>query len=279
MENKKSILITGSSTGIGKASALKLDKEGFQVFAGVRKKSDGDALKKLSTGNLIPLIIDVTDVKSIEKACKTISTITDGNLYGLMNNAGIAANGVVELMPLDFVKNVIETNLISIFAVTRIFMPLLRKSKGRIVNTGSISGITALPGMSVYAASKFGMEAFSQSLRLEVRPFGISVSVLEPGAIATEIWGKGQASRKEIISKSDPEIIKLYEKLSKSFEEKFETMKFLQPEDVAKKVFHAFTSKKPKRHYLIGDDAKSWAFIESLPEGLRDWIFYKKIYK
>jgi short-subunit dehydrogenase len=279
MEKNKAILITGTSTGIGRASAIKLDKEGFQVFAGVRRKKDGDDLKKSSTGKLIPVIIDVTDIKSIINASKIISRATDGELYGLMNNAGIGGGGPVEITPLSIIRETIETNLMGVFSVTQTFLPLLRKSRGRIVNTASIFGKTAMPGLSSYSATKFAIEAISESLRLELRPFGITVSALEPGGIATEIWPKAAKMRELIVSKADPEIYNLYDKLIQANKKSVAEHKYLEPEVVAEYVYHAFTSKNPKRHYLIGADAKFFAFIEHLPEGIRDWFYYKSIYK
>lgn len=275
----KSILITGSSTGIGRASALRLDKEGFRVFAGVRRKADGDALKKTSAGKLVPVIIDVTDIKSIQKAARVVADAADGNLYGLMNNAGIAEGSTVEMTPIGNVRNVIETNLVGMIAVTQAFIPMLRKAHGRIVNTASIFGRTALPGSGIYAASKFGIEGLSESLRLELKPFGITVSVIEPGAVATELWRKSKETNDKIYAKTDPEILKLYQKLYLAYEKLIAEQKYLPPETVAESVYHAFTAKNPKRHYLVGKDAKAAAFIERLPEGVRDRLFYKSIYK
>lgn len=279
MSTMKSVLITGASTGIGRASALRLDSEGFQVFAGVRKPGDGDGLKKASTGGLIPVMLDVTDAKSIAAVVKTVSEKTNGELFGLMNNAGLTGGGPVEMVPISKIRSIIEVNLISIFAVTQAFLPMLRKSKGRIINTGSIFGLIALPGRSIYAATKFALEAISESLRLELRPFGITVSVLEPGAIATEIWRKGSASTDEIIEQSQPGIYELYEPLLQFYKKKFAEQKYLAPEAVADCVFHAFTARKPKRHYVVGNDAKFMLWIERLPESIRDWFVYKTIYK
>lgn len=279
MDGKKSILITGSSTGIGRASALRLDKEGFQVFAGVRKSSDGDALKSASSGRLIPVILDVTESESIAKAVKTVSEKTNGELYGLMNNAGVSAGFTLELTPISALRDVLEVNVISVFAITRAFLPLLRKSRGRIVNTGSVFGLTALPGRSIYSASKFAVEAISESLRVELRPFGISVSVIEPGAIATEIWKKGVAEYEELILNANPDIYKLYSSLMLFYKNNFENQKYLPPEAVADHVYHAFTAKKPKYHYVVGSDAKFLAFLERLPERIRDWLIYKSMYK
>jgi NAD(P)-dependent dehydrogenase (short-subunit alcohol dehydrogenase family) len=279
MEGNKSILITGSSTGIGRASALRLDKEGFQVFAGVRKSSDGDALKKASSGRLIPIILDVTESESITKALETVSKKTNGELYGLMNNAGVSNGAPVEVTPISALRDVLEVNVIGLFAVTQAFLPLLRKSRGRIVNTGSLWGLTALPGVSVYSSSKYAVEAISESLRVELRPFGISVSVLEPGVIATEIWKKGMAKVEDLALNANPDIYKLYDPLGMSYKNMIKTQKYLSPEAVADRAYHAFTAKKPKYHYVIGNDAKFLTAIEHLPGRIRDWILYKMIYK
>jgi len=279
MNKIRSVLITGTSTGIGRACVLRLANEGFQVFAGVRKKKDGEALQKASTGKIIPVIIDVTDEKTIATAVKTVSIETGGELYGLMNNAGVGGTGMLELFPFHLIREIIETNLLGAFNVTKHFLPMLRQSRGRIVNTASIFGKTAYPGVSAYCASKYGIEALSESLRLELRPFGITVSVIEPGAIATEIWRKGRETSDRLTASADPEIYKLYQRPIENGRKKVDTQKYLPPDTVADFVYHAFTAKKPKRHYLVGKDAKIMAFIENLPEGLRDWLYYKAFYK
>ena len=210
---------------------------------------------------------------------KTISTETNGELYGLMNNAGIPGGVTVELTPISVIRNVLEVNVISVFAVTQAFLPLLRKSRGRIVNTGSLFGLTALPGASVYSASKYAVEAISESLRLELRPFGISVSVIEPGAIETEIWKKTTAGGTELLLNANPDIYSLYAPLMLYYQGQLEKQKCLPSEAVADRAYHAFTAKRPKYHYLVGSDAKFLTFIECLPERMRDWMIYKTMYK
>ena len=183
------------------------------------------------------------------------------------------------MTPISVIRNVLEVNVVSVFALTQAFLPLLRKSRGRVVNIGSISGLMALPSMSVYAASKHAVEAISESLRIELRPFGISVSVIEPGVISSEIWKKTKANSKDFMLNANPEILKLYDSLIQFYKNKLENQKYLPPESVADRIYHAFTAKKPKYHYVVGSDAKFLAFIERLPEKIRDWIVYKTIYK
>jgi len=154
MENFKTILITGTSTGIGKACALYLDKLGFKVYAGVRKQADGDNLKKEASDRLTPIILDVTDENSISKAANIIEKETVGELFGLINNAGIGRGGVLEATPVVEIRNLMEVNVIGLMAVTQVFIPMLRKSKGRIVNIGSTSSLLAFPGASAYSASQ-----------------------------------------------------------------------------------------------------------------------------
>lgn len=279
MGDMKSIVITGASTGIGRASALRLADEGFLVFAGVRRQKDADELKKATAGHLVPVMLDVTDAKSIAAAVKTVLKKTGGGLFGLMNNAGIPCGGPVELLEADRIRAAIDVNIMGVFAATRAFLPLLRRERGRIVNTGSIFGLVAFPGRSVYSATKFALEAISESLRLELRPFGITVSILEPGAIATEIWRKGSAIADELAEQNSPENYKLYRPLVDFYAKTFSEKKDLPAEAVADCVYRVFTARKPKRHYVLGADAKSLLLLKYLPHGVREWLTYKAIYK
>ncbi len=208
--NNKAILITGSSTGIGKACSLHLDKIGFKVYAGVRKQTDGDNLKEEASDRLTPLILDVTDSVSIADAVSTIEKENNGKLFGLINNAGIGLIGVVEAILIDDIRKLMDVNVIGLLAVTKAMIPLLRNGKGRIINIGSPSGIIALPGAGVYAASKFAVRAINDSLRVELKSFGVSVILVSPGATESELWEKGKAHKKEMRKRVKPEIGDLY---------------------------------------------------------------------
>lgn len=279
MSKGKAIVITGSSTGIGRACARRLAAEGFRVFAGVRKSEDGESLARDASATLTPLMLDVTKEDSIQAAVKTVSEITEGELYGLMNNAGIGGGGPIEVTPIEETRKLIEVNLIGVLAATKAFVPLLRKGRGRIINTGSIFGLCALPTRSNYAASKFALEGITDSMRLEFRPFGMDVSIIEPGAIETPIWQKGGAARERVLATADPDIIKLYASVGRFFKQTFYSQSKLSPERVADVVVDAFTAKRPKARYLIGKDARRLALIERLPTRLRDWVFYRMIYR
>jgi NADP-dependent 3-hydroxy acid dehydrogenase YdfG len=188
--NEQAIVVTGASTGIGKATALHLDKLGFKVFAGVRKESDGQALRKETSNKLTPIFLDVTDSNSITAAMDTVSKETGGELYGLVNNAGVSLNGPLELVPTSKIKQLMDVNVLGLLAVTQAFLPLLRQSKGRIINISSGHGLVAVPDKSAYAASKFAVQAITDSLRVELCPFDVSVSSIVVGKVDTAVLGK-----------------------------------------------------------------------------------------
>ena len=278
MTGDKTIVITGASTGIGRACALRLAQAGFEVFGGVRKEEDGETLRREASAGLTPLMLDVTNEDSIQAAVETVSGITGGTLFGLMNNAGIGGSGPVEVTPIEETRKLIEVNLIGVLATTKAFLPLLREGRGRIINTGSMFGLCALPTRSNYAASKFALEGITDSMRLEFRPFGMNVSIIEPGAIETPIWRKGGATRERVLAETDPEILGLYASVGKFFKQALYDQSKLPPEKVADVVLDAFTARRPKARYLIGKDARRLALIERLPTRLRDWVFYRMIY-
>ncbi|MDX1741425.1 MAG: SDR family oxidoreductase, partial [Rhodothermales bacterium] len=194
-QNERAVVVTGASTGIGKAIALALDAGGFKVFAGVRKQTDAQALEREANGELTPLLLDVTDASSISRAVETVAALGDGRLYGLINNAGIGLGGPLELVPMTEARKLMEVNVIGLLATTQAFVPLLRKGRGRIVNIGSLAGLVAMPGASAYAASKFAVQAITDSLRLELKPFGIRVTIVDPGAVESALWEKGRAQK------------------------------------------------------------------------------------
>ena len=279
MENNKTIVITGTSTGIGKASALHLDKMGFKVYACVRKQVDGDNLKMEASDRLTPIILDVTDEESINSAANIIEKETDGKLFGLVNNAGVGIGGTLEVTPVKEIRNLMEVNVIGLLAVTKAFIPMLRKSKGRIINIGSTSSLLAFPGASAYSASKFAVRAITDSLRLELKPFGISVILVAPGAVESEIWKKGKVYKNEMRKNVKPEIAQLYTQLIKFGDKLNAELKKIPAIEVAKDVAHALTSEKPKLYYFVGKDAKGAAKATKFPKSFLDWIIMKRIQK
>jgi short-subunit dehydrogenase len=277
MDNNNSILITGTSSGIGKSCALYLDQLGFTVFAGVRKEADGEELKKAASDKLTPIVLDVTDQDSIDKAFSLIKDRTQGELYGLINNAGIGCSGALEATSLKKIRDVMEVNVIGLMAVTKAFLPILRNSKGRVINIGSTSGFIAIPGGGVYAASKFAVRAITDSLRLELKHFGMKVILVAPGAIESKIWDKSAAYKMEMRKNIPSEIADQYTTLRRFGDKILETIKKIPAIQVAKAVAHGLTAKNPKRYFVVGDDAKGAARAARLPKAILDWAILKRI--
>ena len=266
--SRGAVLITGASTGIGEASARHLLELGFDVVAGVRKDEDAERLRGAGAR---PLKLDVTDQASIDAARAELG---NAPLAGLVNNAGIAVSAPLELVPIEELRNQLEVNLIGQVAVTQVFLPALRAGHGRIVNISSIGGRIALPLAGPYAASKFALEAVSDSLRRELRGQGIQVSVVEPGGIKTPIWEKGAARASAMGERMDAGVREHYGDLMRAVRArsmKVATETGLAPEEVAKVVGHALTASRPKTRYLVGRDAKTrWAIAKRLPDRAMD---------
>jgi NAD(P)-dependent dehydrogenase (short-subunit alcohol dehydrogenase family) len=271
----RSVLITGASTGIGRACALRLDRAGFGVFAGVRKESDGEKLKDESSERLSPVIIDVTDGTSIKDAAATIREATGGaGLAGLVNNAGITVQGALEYLPVDEVRRQFEVNVFGQLAVTQELLPEIRAGRGRIVFMSSIAGrAPSLPFLGPYAGSKWALEALAESWRIELLPWKIHVALIEPGSIDTPVWEKGDATFGGIVDSLPPEGKKRYvhtmERARKIAQQS--GARGISPDEVAKRVEHALTARRPRTRYLVGVDARVRAIVENaLPARLRD---------
>jgi NAD(P)-dependent dehydrogenase (short-subunit alcohol dehydrogenase family) len=281
MTEKKTVVLTGASTGIGEASALYLEKKGFRVLAGVRKKADGDRLLQSASGDVEPLLIDVTETDTIAAAAeKTADVVGEGGLAGLVNNAGINVSGALEFIPLNDLREQLEVNLIGQVAMTQAFLPLLRRAPGRIVNMGSIAGRSASPMLGPYAMSKFALRAFNDSLRRELSSWNMHVSLIEPGAIATPIWEKGKQRATARFKGFDEKKRELYAPIISAVREAATKMSdtAIPAVEVAKVVHHALTAPKPRTHYLVGQDAKWTArFVGLLPPRAFDWLIRKHL--
>jgi NAD(P)-dependent dehydrogenase (short-subunit alcohol dehydrogenase family) len=272
----RSTLITGASTGIGRATALRLDTAGWQVFAGVRKEEDAASLRTDASERLTPLMLDVTDAGQISTAAETIGEkVGPGGLDGLVNNAGIAVPGPLETLPVDDFRRQIEINLTGQLAVTQALLPAVRAARGRIVFTSSIGGRMAFPMFGAYHASKFGLEAVGDAFRQELRPWGIKVVIVEPGSIATPLWERGDAEVDTIGERAGDGHADLYGKTIATYRKV--AMKAgargIAPEKVAARIEHALNTRRPRTRYLVGADAKGQALtVRFLPDRLRDWI-------
>ncbi|MET0304677.1 MAG: SDR family oxidoreductase [Solirubrobacterales bacterium] len=272
----KSALVTGASTGIGRATALRLDGHGWRVFAGVRKEEDAASLREAGSDRLEPLMLDVTDAEQIAAAAEQIGTETgEAGLDGLVNNAGIAVPGPLETLPIDDFKRQIEVNLTAQVAVTQVMLPAIRTARGRIVFITSIGGLMAFPMFGAYHAAKFGLEAVGDVFRQELRPWGISVSVVEPGSIATPIWDRGDAEVDAIAARAGDRHADLYGEAAEAYREVARKTgeRGIPPEKVAARVEHALSARRPRVRYLVGADARGQAFASCvLPDRLVDWM-------
>lgn len=269
------VLITGASTGIGRACALHLDGLGIDVLAGVRKTSDGEALRAAASTRLRPVTIDVADQGSIDALADELG---DGPLSGLVNNAGIGVGGPIEFLDLEEARRCFDVNVFGLLAVTRAMIPRLRAGRGRIVNMGSIGGRVATPFLSPYSASKYAVEAITDALRVELKPWAIHVAVVEPGSIATPIWDKANAATAEIESGLPPEGVSLYGKTVTALKKAVaETgARGVPPERVAKVVAHALTSTRPRTRYPVGVDARAQLTLKRLlPDRASDAVIGK----
>ncbi len=276
-----SVVITGASTGIGEACALHLDQLGWRVFAGVRRDADGEALQRKASPRLMPLRIEVTDAASIAAARDIVAhELGDRGLDGLVNNAGIAIAAPLEFIPIDDLRRQLEINVIGQIAVTQAFLAPIRHARGRVVNIGSISGKMATPFVGPYAASKFAMEALTDALRCELRPWGIQVAIVEPGSIATPIWEKSTAEADRMEAQLPPEGHTLYGAAIKALRAFAEITagRGIPPIEVAKAVTHALTAKKPKTRYIVGRDARLQAVVASVvPDRIRDGLIERQL--
>ncbi|EGD77262.1 oxidoreductase [Salpingoeca rosetta] len=271
------ILITGTSTGIGRHAAVELAKKGYTVYATVRKQADVDSLKKEGVNTLIPIVMDVTKPDQIASA---VDTIKKGGhkLIGLVNNAGISARVPLEAHDLDRIRSMFEVNVFGVVSVTQAFLPMIRENKGRIVNVGSLAGFIAMPGSASYSATKFGLEGLNDALRREMAPFGVSVSIVEPAYVSTAIASKstGEAAATRWVSR---EMQDTYAWFFADFEEKRLKGEALAdgPEVTTKAITHALTSRTPETRYIVantyGIPAKIAALINwLLPDRLGDIV-------
>jgi len=274
--SERFVVVTGASTGIGRATALALDREGYRVFAGVRRAQDGEALRTDASPRLAAIPLEVTDAASRAAAARRVAeTAGEDGLYGLVNNAGIVVAGPVEYLDLDELRRQLEVNVVGLVAVTQAFFPLLRQGRGRIVHIGSSSGYLAAPLMAPYAASKYAVEAIADSMRRELAGSEVAVSLVEPGAIATPIWEKG-------VAMGDALVKTLPERALAQYGDGIARLRAyaangpgqsIPAERVAEAVRHALAAPRPRTRYRVGNDARlGWWISRLLPDRAVDWI-------
>lgn len=276
----RAVLISGCSTGIGRAAALRLAAAGWRVFAGVRREADAEGLAAEASGRLRPLILDVADGASIEIAAERVAAETPDGLHGLVNNAGIAISGPLEFIPLEDFRRQLEVNLTGQVAMIQATLPALRRASGRILNVTSIGGRVTTPFFGPYCASKFGLEAVSDSLRVELRPWGIETIAIEPGSIATEIWSGGLRLFEGMRERMPPQAFELYEKAMRSTAKASQDTgaRGIAPERVAETIERALTARRPRARYLIGRDAHAMVWASRLlPDRIYDRVVARSL--
>lgn len=277
MTPQRNVLVSGTSSGIGEATVRHLHALGFRVLAGVRSAADAEAWR---AKGITPVTLDVTDQASLARAVEEVRALTGGELGGLVNNAGISLPGMpVEHLPIDDLRRQLEVNVVGQVALTQACLPMLRAGRGRIVLVGSISGRSAMPFMSPYAMSKFAMEALADSLRVELRAFGIHVALLEPGSVSTGLSAKYLAGLDAYAKVLPPEGHANYGRWLRG-------VRFMgerngraghHPDRIARVVADALTARRPRARYICGETPRSMLVLEALPWRLRDWIIAKML--
>ncbi|MEO0607026.1 MAG: SDR family oxidoreductase [Pseudomonadota bacterium] len=276
----KTVIITGASTGIGRAAAEHLADKGWQVFAGIRKPADGKALIK-ADDRIIPIVLDVTQPEQVDAAVETVRAALGGQkLAGLVNNAGIANMGPLALQPLDQFKSHFDVNVFGLLRASQAFAPLLGMDEslagkpGRIINITSVGGKLASPFLGAYTATKHAVESITDSLRRELVIFGIDAIAVGPGAVRTPIWDKAERDNSANPYSNSP-WAKPIEKFSETMLEGGRTG--LPPEAIAAVIETALTVHKPKARYApVPDKLTNFTLPMLLPKRFVDGFFWKR---
>ncbi len=273
-------LITGASTGIGQASALRLARAGWTVLAGVRSDEDGERLAgEAPAGRVQPLTLDVTDLEQIRQAAVRVSELfgggasSPGRLDALVNNAGIGVGGPLELIHPDDLRRQLDVNVIGQVAVTQALLPALRAAHGRIVFISSVGGRVAMAFTAPYAASKHAIEAIGDALRVELRSSHVEVALVEPGSVATPIWDKGRAEAERV---SVPDSLRAeYGHVPEAMDRTLQATaaRGVPPEQVAATIERALTARRMRSRYVVGRDARAMIAIRrALPDRVFDRV-------
>lgn len=255
------MVVTGASTGIGRASVLLLLERGYTVYAGVRTRADCAALQAQGDGahdRLRVLVLDVTSQEDVAAAAQRVNDELDGgHFHGLVNNAGIAVAGPLEFLPLDDLRRQFEVNVVGQVAMAQAFLPLLRERPGRLVFVGSVSGLVSSRLLGAYASSKFALEAVVDAFRRELMPFKVRVSMVEPGRIATPIWEKSLSAGIQRMSSMPAKAHEYYGNLVDDLASgaKFAAEHGTRPEEVARAVHRALSAPRSRTRYFVGPDA------------------------
>lgn len=255
------VLVTGAGRGIGRATTLRLANAGWHVYAGVRRTEDGESLVAEATGTVEPVRLDITRAEDIAALGEQIT-----QLDAVVNNAGVVVGGPLEAVPLEDLRRQLEVNVVGQVAVTQAVLPLLRVSRGRVVFVSSLSGRIATPMTGAYNASKFALEAVADALRMEIRPWGIRVSLVEPAQTDTDMWRTAEEELDATVATLTPEQRELYAAHIGGMRRMIPlSQRMATPADrVAAAVQRALTSRRPRARYVVGAGPKMQNVAASL---------------
>jgi NAD(P)-dependent dehydrogenase (short-subunit alcohol dehydrogenase family) len=277
------IVVTGTSSGIGRATALGLAAAGHHVFAGVRRPADAPAPPSANVGEITPLPLDVTDPAQISAAANTVARHTgNAGLNGLVNNAGIGVFGPLELIPVGQFRRLLEVNITGQLAVTQALLPLLRQARGRIVLIGSIGAQFTPPFVGPLAASKSALATLGEALRQELAPWDIRVVLIEPASVRTEAVGKLNHDAQQLLNQATPTGRALYQDAFRRLVATFAAQHDhgSPPEAAAEAVTRALTTPRPRAHYLVGKNSRRMAILATaLPTPVLDTLRRKQAHQ
>jgi NAD(P)-dependent dehydrogenase (short-subunit alcohol dehydrogenase family) len=266
----KNVLITGARGGVGTSLAQALAANDWQVFAGVRSSTPSRALRR---SNIQVIELDITDEASVAAAATAVSdAVGAAGLHGLVNNAGVIVQGPMELVPIDALRRQFEVNVLGQIAVTQAFLPLLRHAGGTIVNVGAPTGRVAVPMLGPISGSKAALESLTDALRMELKHQGVKVTIVEPGAMQTEIFAKAAVSATEDGFAGSPETQQLYAGALRAASDVTAKQKLSPLDGIVKTIVKALDASKPGARYVVGRDAAQLVMLRRLPQGLRDRV-------
>jgi NAD(P)-dependent dehydrogenase (short-subunit alcohol dehydrogenase family) len=275
------VLISGASSGIGKAAAIALGKAGVGVFAGALSEGEAASMQAEGHANVTPVVLDVTSMESIKTAVDTISKTMHSadRFHGLVNCAGVDINAPLHVLEHGEIMQMINVNFVGGVMLTRAMLPLLRRDKGRLVFISSAMALLRTPMISIYCSTKTGIEGFADAMRLELIPVGVKVSIIEPGVIRTPLVASGLTMLKTLLPRMDAEDRARYEPVMRKIAEMSADPKMGSSTEVTTAaIWHALLAAKPRRRYRAGKDCKAATVISVLPYAAQDWI-QRKIYK
>ena len=277
----KAVLVTGTSTGIGRYAALQLDQIGYRVFATVRKERDAESLKSEASERLIPLNLDVTDHASLDRAQEVVrGVVGEHGLWGLVNNAAVSFVAPLEFAPLDEFRQLYEVNVFGVLAITQKFLPLIHQAKGRIINISSTASSAVAPFHGPYSSAKLALNGLTDSLRLELKPLGVKVSLIIYGSVQTPIWATGGDKSTQVAQGFPPQALALYGENLRRIRDYFNRIgkTGMTIEQSFQPILHALSSEQPKIHYYVGMDARLHYMMRRLFYGpIADRIMYRTI--